>query len=390
MKTILIIIGVVLLIAAVFYFFFWRDKQAEEEAQNSLPPSVQRLIPPSWDVSSDQTCDFDGDGQDEWLVVYHYDSVNVHPSGQPAETTVAVSPIGGAIYDAKLEAPAQTGTSQFQITTITPYRLLPDYAIGKGQGYLGESAVATLLFPPVDKEGKCQPTEVGFLGYSSGNTDGATSLPTRFSLFHWVSKDAGYQGSHFIGSARIDADIPTEPNKFVTHVTTYNLMNDRSLLCQVTAYERSDAKQPFLVVLGSTTLDFCYGAPADPIYPDGTVAALLRGNKPPKSTADAPMPPGETYLLPNVTLPAGLTPPVNILALTNTASVLPVPGGGHLCATKYGDAWKDWWCGQLEAVVTSEVPVNGVVREVVWTMTSVSLTNVVDEVHWRISNAELR
>ena len=28
----------------------------------------------------------------------------------------------------------------------------------------------------------------------------------------------------FIGNARIDADIPTEPNKFVTQVTTYNLI----------------------------------------------------------------------------------------------------------------------------------------------------------------------
>jgi len=270
MKTVLIIIGVILLILLVLYLVFGPGRKESQEPETGLPPSVQRLIPPSWDVITDQVCDFDGDGQDEWLVVYHYDNVNVHPSGQPAETTVVVSPIGGVIYDAKLEAPAQTGTSQRQITTITPYRLLPDYAISKGQGYLGESAAATLLFPPVDKEGKCQPTEVGFLGYSNGNTNGATSLPTRLSLFHWVNKDAGYQGSHFVGNARIDADIPTEPNKFVTHVTTYNLMNDRSLLCQVTGYERSDAKQSFYVVPGSTTLDFCYGAPADPTYPDGT------------------------------------------------------------------------------------------------------------------------
>ena len=210
MKTILIIIGVVLLILLVLYLVFGPGRKESEEAETALPASVQRLVPPSWDVISDQACDFDGDGQDEWLVVYHYDSVHVHPSGQPAETTVAVSPIGGVIYDAKLEAPAQSReSSQYQVTTITPYRLLPDFAIGKGQGYLGESAVATLLFPPVDKEGKCQPTEVGFLGYSSGNTDGATSLPTRLSLFHWASKDAGYQGSLFIGNARIDADIPT-------------------------------------------------------------------------------------------------------------------------------------------------------------------------------------
>ena len=200
----------------------------------------------------------------------------------------------------------------------------------------------------------------------------------------------GYQGSHFIGNARIDATIPKEPNQFVTQVTTYNLLNDRSLLCQAMTYNASGARQPFFVVPGSTTLDFCYGAPADPTYPEGTVAALLRDNKPPQIERQAPMPPGESYLLPGVTLPPGLVPPVSILAITNTASAAPVPGGGHLCTTEYGEAGKDWWCGQFAAVVTSEVPVNGVVREVAWNMTSVSQKDVVDEVHWRISNAELR
>ena len=65
MKTILIIIGVVLLIVAVLYFFFWRDKQVEEEAQSTLPPSVQRLVPSSWKVIQQQACDFDSDEQDE-------------------------------------------------------------------------------------------------------------------------------------------------------------------------------------------------------------------------------------------------------------------------------------------------------------------------------------
>ena len=390
MKTILVIIGAIVLVLLIVYFFFIRSGKSSQQAQTTLPPSVQRLVPPSWKVITNQPCDLDGDGLDEWLVIYHYDSVNVQPAGQSADTKVAVSPIGAAIYDAKLESPAEPDTSQYQVTTITPYRLLPDFAIGKGQGYLGESAVKTLFFPPITKDGKCKPTEIGFLGYSSGNTDGATSLPTRLSLFHWVNKDLGYQGSLFVGNARVDAVIPTEPDKFVTQATTYNLMNDRSLLCQAMAYQRSDTTQAFLVVPGSTTLDFCYGAPPDPTYPDGTVATLLRGNKPPKSTTEAPMPPGESYLLPNVTLPPGLTPPVSILALTNTAAAAPVPGGGHSCVTDYSSGGEGWWCGQFAAVVTSEVPVNGGVREVAWNMISVSQKDVVAEAHWRISSVELR
>ena len=388
MKTILIIIGIALLILLVLYLIFGPGRESSQEEETALPPSVQRLVPPSWDVITDQACDFDADGQDEWLVIYHYDSVGVQPAGQPADTQVVVSPIGGAIYDAELKTPTETGTSQFQITSITPYRLLPDYAIGKGQGYLGESAVQTLLFPPVSKDGKCAATEVGFLGYSNGNTAGPTALPNRLSLFHWTNQSSGYQGSHFIGNARVDADIPTEPDRFVTQVTTYNLLNDRSLLCQSTTYERAGTEQGFRVKTGSTTLDFCYGAPADPTYPEGVVAALLRGKAPPAPSATVP--PGQSFLLPGVSLPPGLAVPVNILAVTNTASAAPVAGGGYLCSARYGQEWEDWWCDQLEAIVTSEVPVNGVVREIAWKLISVSLKDVVDEVHWRISNVELR
>ena len=48
------------------------------------------------------------------------------------------------------------------------------------------------------------------------------------------------------------------------------------------------------------------------------------------------MPPGESYLTARRDAAAGLTPPVSILAITNTASAAPVPGGGHLCTTEYG------------------------------------------------------
>ena len=90
------------------------------------------------------------------------------------------------------------------------------------------------------------------------------------------------------------------------------------------------------------------------------------------------------------TLPPGLTPQVSILALTNTASAAPVVGGGHICTPEYGENGQNWWCGQFSAVVTSEVPVNGVVHEVAWKMTSVRLTDVVDEMHWRITEIKLQ
>jgi hypothetical protein len=390
MKTILIIVGVGLLLVVVLYLVFGPGKKSTEQAQPTLPSSVQRLVPPSWSVIANQACDFDADTQDEWLVIYHYDGVSVQPAGQPSGTYVAVSPIGGAIYDARLEMPLQTGKSQYQVTTLTPYRLLPDFTVGKGQGYLGESAVRTLLFPPVGKDGKCQPTELGFLGYSNGNSSGATSLPTRLSIFYWAGDNLGYQGSSFTGNARVDADIPTKPDQFVTRVTTYNLLNDRSLLCQAMSYNRTGPKQQFQAVPNSATLDFCYGAPGDPTYPEGVVAAVLRNHAPSPAKPNAPMPPTNSFLLPGVSLPSGLAPPVNILAVTNTASAAPVDGGGHLCTVEYGDDGRGWWCGQFSAVVTSEAPIAGGVREIWWRMISVSLKDVVDEMHWRIASVEVR
>jgi hypothetical protein len=40
------------------------------------------------------------------------------------------------------------------------------------------------------------------------------------------------------------------------------------------------------------TIDFCYGMPADPYYPEGVVAALLRGGNPPATTT----PTGDSFL----------------------------------------------------------------------------------------------
>jgi hypothetical protein len=215
------------------------------------------------------------------------------------------------------------------------------------------------------------------------------------SIFRWEGESVGYSAAHFVGNVRVESSSPTEP---ITEVSTYNRLNDRSALCDVEYFSRppvagkglSPPQLKFTRVDSTRTLDFCYGAPGDPTYPEGTVAALLRGNVPRAANDKTKMPPGNSFLLPGVSLPPGLAPPVSILALTNTASAVPVPGGGHLCVAEYGDAGRGWWCGQLEVVLTSEVPVNGGVREVAWKMISVSLEDVADEVHWRISHVEVR
>ena len=163
------------------------------------------------------------------------------PPNQPADTTVAVSPIGAVIYDAKLESPLQDAGPASTRPRPSPRtgccRIMRS---ARGRAISANRPSATLLFPPMDKEGKCQPTEIGFLGYSDGYTNGATGLPTRLSLFHWVGKDVGLPGIASSSATRASTTTSrTEPNQFVTQVTTYNLMNDRSLLCQVDRVRRA-------------------------------------------------------------------------------------------------------------------------------------------------------
>ena len=73
-----------------------------------------------------QQVNIDGDDVDEWLYFFHYD-------GQGDKK----GPIGGIIYDAQQDVDSQQPAAFF-----VPYRLLPDWREGKGQGYLGETSVA--------------------------------------------------------------------------------------------------------------------------------------------------------------------------------------------------------------------------------------------------------
>ena len=38
-----------------------------------LTPEMQRLVPPEWETIESKKCDFDGDPEDEGLLLYHYD-----------------------------------------------------------------------------------------------------------------------------------------------------------------------------------------------------------------------------------------------------------------------------------------------------------------------------
>ena len=87
MKTILIIIGVVLLIAAVLYSSFGGTSRPRKKPRAPCRQACNAWSRLRGKLSNEQTCDFDSDGQDEWLVVYHYDSAicrAAEPTGRHA------------------------------------------------------------------------------------------------------------------------------------------------------------------------------------------------------------------------------------------------------------------------------------------------------------------
>lgn len=383
-----------LIIGVVLYLLFRPDRQGTEGTdQVTLPPEVERVIPPEWSVKQNQPCDFDGDGEQETLVVYAYNRTDVRPPASQDDSVEPRGPIGGVIYDAQVSPPgAETSNeSPYRPTSLFPYRLLPDVYPGKGQGYLGETTVKVVLYPPSQPE-KCQAQEINILGYSD------SPLPTRFSVFRWVDKATGYQDAHFVGNAQVNVPNLGDARQPVIQVTTYNRLNDRSLLCEVNSYFRPNS--PMTVTFtenpAAFTIDFCFDAPVEPVYPEGVVVAVLRGGNA-SAAADktpTPGPPANSYLLNNTIVPPGLDlrgnqAPYRILSLTNRAAVAPEPGD-QCTSSELGADAAGWWCGRGTSVVDTEIVVSDQIRRATWKLLTITPMDANADIRWRVAEVTLQ
>jgi len=386
MKTILIIIGVIVVVGlALVLLSRCTGISLPYGSSEELPVDLQKIIPTSWDVLEDQykPCDFDSDGETEWLIIYNYDT----------SVGLNYNLVGGVVYDAQVNRVPQAPSdlSPYRPALLIPYKLLPDIYTKKGQGYLGETSVAVSLYPPEDKNA-CRGDEIIVQGFSGGG------FPTRLSIFRWEGAAVGYPAEHFVGNARVVFSAPPEP---ITEVTTYNRLNDRSALCDVQYYSRppassKDQAPPLLKFTRhdtTQTIDFCFGPPNDPAYPEGVVAALLRGNSP-KDAENNPSPTGATYLTLDATLSPGLeglkgpTPTKHrVLSLTNQGVLGAQPAQGHPCDPA-SVVPGTWWCGQETAEVLTEIELSdGQKVRVKWQLTSIASDKVNADVHWRIERA---
>lgn len=259
--------GVVLLLAALLL------GACGGEPEDGLNPDIlSNYLPADWkpitvdkETLGFQTVNFDGDGDKEWLYFFHYDS----------QTDQANGPIGGIIYDAQPNADVLQPAAFF-----VPYRLLPDWREGKGQGYLGETTVnwSQAWVDPTDQTRPAD--ELVVVGYSPGN------VATRLSLFRWLDQARGYGVAQFRGSYSLQA-LPADrqPGVLIAQVVTLNSLNDRSRLCQQVLYTRQgDATATFSPSL--PRIVFCLGAqglqtgvPEQPTYPEAVVLAWLLGGQ---------------------------------------------------------------------------------------------------------------
>lgn len=238
----------------------------------SPPPNVlSEYLPEDWkpvtegaNVQGFQRVSIDGDDDDEWLYFFHYD-------GQGDSN----GPIGGIVYDAQ-----QGVTTQQPAAFFVPYRLLPDWRAGKGQGYLGERTVSWST-ARVDPNGEAKSAdELAVQGLSAGD------VPTRLSLFRWLGAETGYEVAHFVGNAGLQL-LPEgrADNALIGQVVTFNRLNDRSRLCQRVEHTRQGtglefAAAPPGIVFCPLTKDAKPGVPDQPTYPEAVVLAWLLGGQP--------------------------------------------------------------------------------------------------------------
>lgn len=236
---------------------------------SSAQPSeiLAQYLPEDWtaltgasNVQGFQQVNIDGDADAEWLYFFHYDGQGETPG-----------PIGGIIYDAQQDVQSQQPAAFF-----VPYRLLPDWRDGKGQGYLGEKTVdwsQAWIDPEVVDT---LPNELVVTGLSAGD------LVTRLSLFRWLDIGRGYGVVHFVGNAGLLlGPSGRADDALIGDVVAYNRLNDRSRLCEKVVHTRQGTELRFAAT--QPAIVFCplapevTGVPDQPTYPEAVVMAWLLG-----------------------------------------------------------------------------------------------------------------
>jgi len=225
----------------------------------TFPIDLKQVIPADWTPLRIEEADWDGDGDNEWLLLYRYNAP--HQRG----------PIGGVIYDAQVDLQAKHGGLCLPTwpAFLIPYPLLPSSQAG--EGYLGLKDAEARCYDADDDD---KVDEIAFLGKAYDDQIAFASL------FQWQGTEKGYLlVRHFAGDGGVAVEGGTEPVKGerlykgrTVTVTVRTHTHDRSLLCRKEVYRREAGEDAFKRD-EPPTLDFVYGVPDFPVYPEGAVLA---------------------------------------------------------------------------------------------------------------------
>ncbi|MEZ4769056.1 MAG: hypothetical protein R2844_11620 [Caldilineales bacterium] len=261
-----VVLAAVMLLSSCGIFGQPGASSSTDFLMQTLPDDWTPMTEPA-NVNGFQTVSIDDDVADEYLLFFYYDSQVGSTNG----------PIGGIIYD------GQDDTAIYDPDTVipmpmqplaffVPYRLLPDWTTGKGQGYLGDASVNWEVTP--------EDPNTGFEAELIVQGIGANKATTRLSLFRWLGPKNGYGVTYFQGSYSITMpDWTPNEGQRIDKVVTLEAFNDRSKLCSQTDWTRQDTSAQFTATPSNVT--FCLGpVPAQPTYPEAVVLAWLKEQSP--------------------------------------------------------------------------------------------------------------
>ncbi len=259
------LLGVLLVLAALTLAACNRNQEGTQTSEllSSYLPDDWKPLTEGDNVQGFQKINIDGDDAEEWLYFFHYDS-----QGDK------MGPIGGIIYDAQQNVDPNQPAAFF-----VPYRLLPDWREGKGQGYLGEKTISWEAVRIDPRSTTTWADELMVIGLSAGD------IPTRLSLFRWLGVGGGYGVSNFVGNGGV-LTLPTDraESALVQQVITFNRLNDRSRLCERVQHTRQSSENRFSaeppgIVFCPLAANVEPAVPEEPTYPEAVVMAWLLGGQ---------------------------------------------------------------------------------------------------------------
>ena len=224
--------------------------------EKDFPLDLREILPKNWQLQRLEKINIDGDEGSEWLLLYRYTSM----PGQPW---------GGVIYDTQVDiSPGRPWIAiPYRPAFLVPYKLLPDLAPGKGQGYLGEKDCDFTLYD-TDKNGKGG--ELAIWGYTYGKE---CSTPTQLALFRWENKETGYRlTGYFYGDGGIETEPAQGKGTKIEKVTVRTGLHDRNEFCLKSVYQRKEDGS-YELVEGPALAFLSEEIPKQPPYPEAAVLA---------------------------------------------------------------------------------------------------------------------